>query len=620
MQIRKLAFQNFGGAYMSLSSLAFFGPARGIKNILKQGFQSGFEANPKKYKLNERISSSFAYIYRSDKKRGVEPGFEATKDWKIKDETKLDDPQHTFHALAKQYLKMHLNSEAIRKALNAIKKEPSDLEQDPALYRLLIQFPSVREILISHLMMIHPKFKKKHYFKLDYNDPTGGGSPSLKKVWVDIERAKPGRFGQMGKWIHQWSTVGTRKEKNEGAILEALANDLYTVLGFGGQKLEIVISRYADGYPKLLLSSTHIQGSNGELFDTLEGKIHDGVIPNNALPGLGGIKYPIRNLGVGKATALLMGDRDKIGDKGENIGYVVEKGEALLKNFDPGKSMEAAPPISQAIFLDLPANPTVANVLCYLFQQLMAVLKFLFFGQTDRMLHRNIHSDFSMEDSLGSFKDYFQGGYKNFTIFDDTDLDEKMEGLRLIRDRWPDVEEVFARYLSVWSEKDFDFTATLTNAWDRLNARKEYFISVFKDRLPLLNDPRRKQLFELIENMERLTSRTVDNVGSGSDFIPLKHLRVLPGTRKEWNIRLHDDGTYTLYFIGKTPQEITRVSDRIYRYFKQNNGIGLIRLKKMIVSYFERGLEIHLSSPEELDALHLFLAEEKIKHFKNQVE
>ena len=68
------------------------------------------------------------------------------------------------------------------------------------------------------------------------------------------------------------------------------------------------------------------------------------------------------------------------------------------------------------------------------------------------MTQKNIHTDFSFDFATGSIKDVFQGRYPNFTIFDDTKLSEKMEGMRVIISQWDEVMKVFDEYIAEFTK------------------------------------------------------------------------------------------------------------------------------------------------------------------------
>ena len=115
--------------------------------------------------------------------------------------------------------------------------------------------------------------KRVYIVKLDYDDPRLGS----ETVMIPLQRAQaPAILGFMGRIVHQLSTAGTRREKNLGAVLETLANDVYKILQLESQDLCIRKAQYSDGYVKLLLESKFVEGTQGERFDVMSKQIKHG--------------------------------------------------------------------------------------------------------------------------------------------------------------------------------------------------------------------------------------------------------------------------------------------------------------------------------------------------------
>ena len=124
-----------------------------------------------------------------------------------------------------------------------------------------------------------------------------------------------------------------------------------------------------------------------------------------------------------------------------------------------------------------------------------------------------------------------------------------MEGVREILNNWHEVEKVFKEYKTAFSEgeREINFASEIESAWQRLHARKLYIEEVFKERLKLTADE-----LDFIDNIEKLTSKTTDHVGSTVKPMPLTHLKVLPNTRHEWHLsKTPNSALYTLSFKGK---------------------------------------------------------------------
>lgn len=584
----------------------------GLKQIRGNAFTA--HANQEAYQKENVIGKK--YIYQGNKKRGVEPGFEAKKNWKASDERKLNNPQHKYYTQANKWIENKLKEEGnneVKEAANRLGYEPplTDAQKiDQKVLDNLRQDPEIRSKIKEHFILSNKKFAKTHYVKLDYSPPDASG-----KVAIPIERAK-GPLGPIGKKIHQMGTADTPKEKNLGAVMEAMSNDIFTALDFGGQKLKLVRAQYEDGTPKLLLDGTHVEGPSGEKFATLKGQIVSGK-KNGRIEGnqvrVDGKLYPIdtQNLGESKIKALLMGDRDKIGGEGDNLGYVIIKtpeGEkARLMNIDPGKSLEAAPSLSQN---QRPVRDESTSFLRHLFNSIFFEIKFFFLGSTDRMTQKNLHSNFAFDQPLSTLKDIAQKGYKNYTIFDDTLLSEKMVGMRKIIDNWDQVNKIIDAYISEFDgslHPDLNFKEQLIEAKQRLNDRKEYFLDVFKDRINLSGPE-----LDLLDNMEKLTSSTTNHAGK-KQGVHLHHLAVIQPTRKEWKM-VKANGLYTLSFQGKDEKEFQKVSIQLQRYFEKKG-----RQFFLPNPITPNKNEIRLTFDEKnFKAFAELLSEKAIAEFKNQ--
>ena len=150
---------------------------------------------PGKYHVGEVVGS---HIYKGRKRFGVEPGFEGTKAWTPADDHKLDEvSEHHFYKQGDQYLKNRLlfdkDFQRADHAFLATHPEASERERLDHLKRV----PDLREKMIGYLMHINRKFHKRHYLKLDYNEPGPDG-----KVRIDYEKAQ-GRTALVKASINQ---------------------------------------------------------------------------------------------------------------------------------------------------------------------------------------------------------------------------------------------------------------------------------------------------------------------------------------------------------------------------------------------------------------------------------
>lgn len=471
---------------------------------------------------------------------------------RAEDEARLKEPGHPFNNTFKSYIKEQLGISGsqgnafIRFKDAILAKHPEIAGDQEAIINEIAEiclnsnqsFVNLTDVIDTVILKEenNNKFQKPHFVKLDYNEPDQAGL-----VKIPMGRAKGITF--IHKMIHRNSTAGTIKEKNLAAVTEALSNDIFQALGVESQKLKIIDAKYTQGEHKLLLDGTYASGPKGESFSTFEGSIRSGKLKGNCVvdPDTEEL-IPIdeKDLAATKITALFMGDRDKIGSKGANIGYVVKmedgKKIAKLMNIDPGKSLE--------IVEDFAPSKENSSTIGYFIKKLLYPLRFYLFGKTDRMKQHNIHNNFSFDQPDATIPDKIMKGYKNFTIFDDTTLAEKMEGVKRIKDNWGQIETIFDNYSTELAKKtaadgklpnELDFVDEITSMRKLLTDRRKYILDVFADRLVLNN-----QELTILDHLEKLTSPTKDRFKDKGEVIKLKHLQVDSKQRKEWKMQAID--------------------------------------------------------------------------------
>ncbi|ASC66489.1 hypothetical protein B9P52_20405 [Achromobacter denitrificans] len=519
------------------------------------------------------------YRVLGDKAKGVEPGFIAKRDWTPGDEAKLQNPQHKFNTLAHQLTTRWLDPQPalggpsdqaleamLQRVLGAIAGstsphaqsaqdllQPDDdtgelnvlatLRGGVALdigFRSAMIADMVQEAFVGSAQMadqaragqatemlgrlrqgvmdVQPKFNKNHYIKLDYYEADKSGD----KYQIPLDKSKGA--------LHRWYTGATAKDRNEGAVREALANDLMRSLGIQSQKLKIVEGQYADGTPKLMLDGTHVDGANGNSFSDFDGKplrgeryLKDGVLVRNTqaqgdAPGVFSgppvLDSSMNELGRNKILLLLMADRDALGSKGGNKGYV---GNTFV-GIDPGHALES--------------------------------------GLLGR--RGDINSDFSFKQPgvLAS------QGYKNFSMFDQTPLSEKMEGVRQIarlKESGADTRlfDLYSQQFGNGRPAAADFDQHIQGLKAQYEGRRDDILQIFQERLDVdnfdfgvpptdaLHAGLRDVSLNLLDGLEKFTSPTVARTEHG---IELRHPMIAdPAKRKEWHIR-QEAGTNDLLF------------------------------------------------------------------------
>lgn len=556
------------------------------------------------------------YIYTKDKQLGIEPGFEATRTWTDEDDEKLKDPTHKFHAFAASYIEKELKSKSDNVFQSLFKdKKFKGLEtfvnqvitsEDPAFKALYLK---VKE----EVMRQESKFTKRHIVKLDYHDPTADGVVSLPR-----ERLKH-KKNFIVKAAMQMARTEPIRQKNLGAVLEALSNDLMIALErskhpdqqIRSQKLKLIQTQYeeVDGktYPKLLLDSTDL----GKNFKTLRelNAIKDGRIPNQEVIHEGKTyKLDSQQLASGYIKFLLFGDRDKVGSRGDNLGVILENDRAFLANIDTGKSLNPKPNLSNA---DRPQRFDYDSKIEYLFDLAIFTLRYFFIGQTDRMLHQNVRSNLTFETPKETIRDRFAGTYPNYSIFLDTTLSERVQGWKEVRENWAEVKEVFKAYQKEFGEdkgEDLNFSTELQETFNRLVERKMHFEEVLGTRVSLSN-----QELDVLDNIEKLTSETTNRAGSKSNPIKLRHLAIKPSSRKEWNMAMTAVG-YELTFTARTALEKEDVKTRLAHYIQSTKLAGV---EKPQLIEDPNTLTLKLIFPkDQIKQMHEFFSEKRISLFK----
>lgn len=354
---------------------------------------------------------------------------------------------------------------------------------------------------------IFKHFNDRHIVKLDYNEGNRIFTKHAASAgkFMRPERVKVGR--KMGQ-LYRLQTATTADKSSAGAVTEALANDLTRLAGIPSQELSIVRGQYSDGHPKLMLEAKFAEGYK----DMENGYIKDGqIVPPNG--------ESVQRLGKYKAFFLVTADRDAVGSRGQNKGFVQgQDGQpGTFLAIDPGHSLEG-----NGRFLEVDDN-------------------------------------FSFKDTYGfSTKPRF----KNFSVFDDDTRFAKFQGALELRtlQQSGKVETLFSDYRNAFNPNEqgispSEKTLRLKIAADIDKKEAEFkdsmakVLTVAENQFKLYDDLAQsgpvlqEKAIETLENLEKLTSPTTWVSPRGE--VPLKHLAVIPETRVAW--RAHVDGDNIIY-------------------------------------------------------------------------
>lgn len=540
---------------------------RGLSHCLEKPFLARGEPNRKTskkyYKIGEIVNPESdphnQLIFLRRKMRGVEPGFEAI--------------------YARDLL-----PEGIFEDCNII-TEDNTLDRKKTAEAIL---------KLRHLN------QGLQFIKLDYSK-----KPSQHTVYIPKHRAK--------NFAHRYGTSGSVQEKNESAIIEVLSNDVFRALGLPSQEAYLIKTHYRTNDPntpgdaKYLVGCKCVTGIQGEKWTTLDGNMKHGQLIGNRLIGEdanGELKiYPLdeKQLTRAKNAQRLLGDRDGVGSKGANIGYFIDSQDGTVEiiNIDPGKSLENPPEYSPEGKKEKAAAVN-NSVLRYVYKKWLSFYIFVR-GETDRMRFADLQTDCTFKRPHQTLTDKLQHSYVNFSIFDDTTLVENIGAMKELIQNRDAANVVFEEY-----EKEFANTvylAKIQTARLRFNERLNDFQRVLGERLE-----RSDQELNLLESLEKLTSRTTNIAGKGKEAIALRHLKILPHRRHEWKIREGKEGSIIFYCPVKSWLEKRRVSKRLEALSKENTTVN-----KNIEG------EISFEIPkDEIGQVQNWLNEQAISAHKNQ--
>ena len=399
---------------------------------------------------------------------------------------------------------------------------PGDLDRlvnnvaDPKNAKLLIEvkvdfFVEIRDAILNigpnddfyTMSPVFAHFSERHIQKLDYNesDRSKVGAAAHEGKFMRPERILATRPVVLGQ-IYRLQSAASADSISAGAVTEALANDLTRIAGVPSQELTISRGEYSDGHPKIMLEAKFAKGYK----DMEAGYIKDGrVVP---LPGT----YPGQEpeaLGKYKAFFLLTADRDGVGKRGQNKGFIGGKFFAI----DPGHSLEG-----NGKYLD-------------------------------------ISDDFSFKDTYGlSAKPRFN----NFSVFDDDTRFAKLSGLIELRETAKSgaFDKLFADYRAAFdpNEKGISdaekalrvkINAEIDTKETEFNQQLKRLLKIGDVQLRLYDDLAargpavQEKAVNTISHLEMLTSPTTWVSKKGE--VALKHLEVRPETRVPWRAEVVGD-------------------------------------------------------------------------------
>ena len=417
---------------------------------------------------------------------------------------------------------------------------------------------------------IFKHFSDRAIVKLDYNESAkfSSGDTASAGTFMRPERVAVGR--KMGQ-LYRFTSRQSADTISAGAVTEALANDLTRIAGVPSQELEIVRGQYSDGHPKIMLAAKFADGYK----DLEAGMLKDGrvVKPKGAPKSL-----QMESLGKYKAFFLVTADRDGIGKRGQNKGFVGGKFFAI----DPGHSLEGNG-------------------------------KYL-----------KISDDLSFQDTYGKSA---KPRFNNFSVFDDDTFFSKMEGVINLRQRAEagEFRKVFDDYRAAFDPKEKGISdaekalrtkicADIDKKEAEFNESLQKILDVSSNNLNLYDDlddqppSVRQGAIETVANLEKLTSPTTWVSKKGQ--VALNHLEVLPESRVPWKAALKGDNI-VYYCETKMSFETTDVLEGIAKSagaIFERDALGFCRLvvpkdraEQVFAAFSEENVQ-RITHPEEFIA------------------
>lgn len=450
---------------------------------------------------------------------------------------------YPFKALA-EGLKNHFSQQDLARLANGTADKATVKEAK------LYLFAQLRDALMNvkpgsdfyHFSPIFKHFTDRAIVKLDYNESSkfSSGNSAHAGTFMRPERILNTRKPIIGQ-IYRFTSRQSADTISTGAVTEALANDLTRVAGVPSQELEIVRGRYSDGHPKIMLAAKYANGYK----DLEAGLLKDGrvVKPNDAPRGM-----EMEKLGKYKAFFLVTADRDGVGKRGQNKGFVNGRFFAI----DPGHSLEG-----NGKYLE-------------------------------------VSSDLSFKDTYGrSAKPRFD----NFSVFDDDTFFSKMEGVLNLRTLVTSgtFSKVFSDYLNAFNPDEPGISdaekalrkkivADINKKEAEFNESMKKILDVADNNLQLYDDlaadgeAMQRNAIENVANLEKLTSPTTWVSKRGK--VALDHLEVIPESRIEWKAAVKGDDI--VYFCEKplsaeTKELLEGMAKSCGAHF-ESDALGLSRL------------------------------------------
>lgn len=557
------------------------------------------------------------YIYINDKPGGVEPGFlgvelnknfleRVNAEWDIELKNAKECKDFFSNFFSKQISKEA--QEKLEKFIKTIEKEGKSINSK------------------VELMLI----------KQDYNDSKSGVSPPKNRLkQTKAVKSFPGFLQGAVAKIYKIKRKTESSKENTNAILECYANDVARSYGMEVQDQFLIFGTYQNNRPKILtackwepamamIDEKLLKGSKKESYANYlvssSGTVNDYYLADKS----------ITNLGECLALFIGQGDRDAFGSSGQNkgrkegrlfgfdFGHAYRESNALLKTLKDDFSFEQ--PDSKyskfknfSICYDTSLSERMAGMF-FFYKMVDEEVRDKCFNPIEKEKIDNAIAKFCTE--IPGFRERYNKVEAN--SFANIDRQYQQKFTQLADEESKKAEAVkftdkAAYKFHLQKSKEYkEYVASLETVQEIAKETHTKMFNIFKNRMQLSPTE-----LDLLDHLEKFTSKTRLTANSKKDKVVLEHLRILPGERVAWQMEKNEKGDISLVSDNMS----AKAFDRLQKFFKDHESIypGLKNILDKNLHHRQLEIRINIPSHAKQDIINLF-AEKNIIAAKPEKE
>ncbi len=522
-----------------------------------------YDTKLKLYNLTRSIGNYLLPI--SDKRFGIEPGFEAVTvddnfhdkiNQLIQKESLKKDLENALSNFKKKELKMGTllkqHHDDLEKLLNNFDEIINNLKKSlenskvEDIINLLKEDKSAGKIISILIRELNKNLKEPFtvwMYKQNYDEPS-----NYDYVGVTQERCK-----LLGR--NDGATSKTRQKANMGAILECVANDIALAFGAPAQNQKLILSEYSNKQIKFMTAceiENNYQDLSGNTYvltgdyykpEQKKGLFENFLIDKEDEGKIGAKTQSPPLLGTLLALMISMQERDFIGAYGQNKGlvnglpFIVDLGKAYEKDHGIIETLQNNGQFDQP-YAWLPIDAIRRHTLfrnvsvCYdvPFHETMLGFHLLNKLLTGKNPSNEIIQSYQNKYININIKKFFE--QKNPTLAEI--FDSHIENLKsIITTREEELEDEQIKELE-------GYIKTLQKAKTRAVENAKKIVKKFESRFSLSADQ-----VDLLSNIENLTSPDVYNLTKDGKT-QIQHLQCNSSSRIPWELTKIDDNKYIL--------------------------------------------------------------------------